>query len=183
MPDGWICLEMVNYHRAMLAFQEAVLGEEGRITPSNYNEDPVSALLRSIQKSSKVDLIFGHRLFSALLIPAVVRVAERTARAQDGTRAAALACVLERYRLAKGEYPQSLAQIEPLIGGQLPNSIIAGEPFQYRVTGIGSYVLYVPGSDGHDDGGNPFLERMNPEKQTGKDWVWTPFPSPESTRP
>ena len=77
-----------------------------------------------------------------------------------------IACGLERYRLAHGQYPDSLDALAPQFAAKLPHDIIGGQPLKYHRTANGRFVLYSVGWNGKDDGG-----------EAGKsvevsDWVW-----------
>jgi hypothetical protein len=64
--------------------------------------------------------------------------------------AAALAA--ERYRLASGEWPDSLEALVPLYMTGVPNDPFDGEPIRYLRTDAG-ITIYSIGRDGVDDGG------------------------------
>jgi len=80
-----------------------------------------------------------------------------------------IACAIERFRLARGNDPGSLDELIPQFIPALPKDIVNGEPYRYRRTEDGRFVLYSVGLDLHDDGGviDPNLKAT---KQ--KDWVW-----------
>ena len=85
------------------------------------------------------------------------------------TDLALVACALERFRLARGNYPKALAELAPEFLPGIPVEIVNGEPYRYRRTDDGSFVLYSVGTDLRDDGGV-----IDPKKKTSKqdDWVW-----------
>lgn len=93
----------------------------------------------------------------------------RAAAAQTAVDEAAIACALERYRLANGQYPESLGALVPKFISQLPNDVISGKPYKYRRTSDGQFVLYSVGWDGTDDGGMPGKTLFDDKKG---DWVW-----------
>ena len=64
-----------------------------------------------------------------------------------------MAIALERYRLAHGEYPESLDVLAPQFMAKLPHDIINGQPLHYRRTSDGQFVLYSVGWNETDDGG------------------------------
>ena len=66
---------------------------------------------------------------------------------------ARVAIALERYRLAHGEYPESLDALAPQFIAKLPHDIINGQPLHYRRTADGQFVLYSVGWNETDDGG------------------------------
>jgi hypothetical protein len=80
---------------------------------------------------------------------------------------AQIACALERYHLANGEYPATLDALTPQFIENIPHDIIGGDPLNYRATFDGKFLLYSVGwnekDDGGKDGGTDF---------TKADWVW-----------
>ena len=85
-----------------------------------------------------------------------------------------IACALERYRLAHGEYPEALSALTPQFIDTIPHDIIGGQPLHYRRTPDGKFLLYSIGWNETDDGGQP-----SPHDQFGfvtnyvqGDWVW-----------
>jgi hypothetical protein len=82
---------------------------------------------------------------------------------------AALACALERYRLANRQFPDTLDALVPRFISQLPHDVINGEPYKYRRTDDGQFILYSIGWNEKDDGGVPGKTLFD-EKEG--DWVW-----------
>jgi hypothetical protein len=83
-----------------------------------------------------------------------------------------VACALERYHLAHGEYPESLDTLAPQFVTKIPHDIINGQPLHYRRTDDGRFVLYSIGWDEKDDGGKIFLTSNGTVDQKKGDWVW-----------
>jgi len=84
----------------------------------------------------------------------------------------AVACALERYRLANGEYPETLDALQPRFIETLPHDVIGGQPLKYHPTDNGQFALYSVGWNGTDDGGavfrrNPWNMAMKVVKATG----------------
>lgn len=105
-----------------------------------------------------------------LLFPASSRPAkacELTAHSQTQINQALIACALERFRLAHGEYPEELGALVPQFLGTVPHDVIAGGPLHYRRTSKHTFVLYSVGWNRRDDGG----VRGQPRGTDG-DWVW-----------
>jgi hypothetical protein len=94
--------------------------------------------------------------------------------AQTATDQAAIACALERYRLANGQFPENLQALVPHFAAHLPNDAITGESFKYRRTDDGRFVLYSVGWNEKDDGGVPGETQFD---RTQGDWVWE-YPAP-----
>jgi len=84
------------------------------------------------------------------------------------------AMALERYRLAKGEYPEALSGLAPQFIANVPQDIFGGAPLHYRRTDVGQFVLYSVGWNEQDDGGVVvFKKGSTPEADLDQgDWVW-----------
>jgi hypothetical protein len=96
---------------------------------------------------------------------------------QARTDMARIACALERYRLAKGSYPATLAELVPAYIDAVPHDIMNGEPYHYRVNGDGTFTLYSVGWNEIDDGGKMFFKKDSPSSSSSidyekGDWVW-----------
>jgi hypothetical protein len=105
-----------------------------------------------------------------LMAPNYSRAIETTAHNQTLVNQALIACALERYRLARGEYPETLDALIPQFIGKIPHDVIGGQPPHYHRTAEGTFILYSIGWDGRDNGG----VRGSARGQTvpDGDWVW-----------
>ena len=142
-----------------------------RVSPSQI-ESNIHELGREMPTGHPVDglrAIFHHQIFAAMLLPALPRLVVRTATAQTAADQAALACALERYRLANGRFPDTLGALVPRFIPRLPHDVINGEPYRYRRTEAGQFILYSVGWNEKDDGGVPGKTLFD-EKEG--DWVW-----------
>lgn len=98
------------------------------------------------------------------------------------TAQAVIACALERHRLAKGEYPETLDSLKLANGRPLPNDVMTRQPMRYRREANGRYALWSVGFDGKDDEGKRTLDPKNPGSTRFDkadyigDWVWD-FPA------
>jgi type II secretory pathway pseudopilin PulG len=106
---------------------------------------------------------------AGMLLPALGGVVTKAATAQTAFNQAAIACALERYRLAKGHYPDTLAALAPGFISALPDDVLTGEPYKYRIMDDGRFVLYSVGWDEKDDGGVSGKRLFDEEHG---DWVW-----------
>jgi hypothetical protein len=87
---------------------------------------------------------------------------------------ARVACALERFRLAHGKYPESLASLSPEFIATLPRDLVNGEALHYRRKGDSHFIIYSVGWNERDDGGvrGKSLDwRANVDSAVG-DWVW-----------
>jgi len=107
--------------------------------------------------------------FAAHLTPVdFTRACQNTAHAQTEINQALLACALERYHLAHGEYPPILDALIPQFLIRIPHDVIGGRaPIYSRATG-GTYMLYSIGWKGIDHGG----VRGKSSPNLDGDWVW-----------
>ena len=100
--------------------------------------------------------------------------AKRFAYGQSVVDMARVACALERFRLAQGEYPETLDALQPRFIESLPHDVIGGQPLKYRRMDNGQFTLYSVGWNGTDDGG-AVVQATNPDygNESDKgDWVW-----------
>jgi hypothetical protein len=115
-----------------------------------------------------------YHLFAQMLLPAITVAKTKIAFGQTRVNEAIVACALERYRLAQGQFPDSLEPLSPRFLEKMPHDIITGAPLVYRRTPDGQFILYSVGWNEKDDGG---MVVMNQAKQpsadlTQGDWVW-----------
>jgi len=115
-----------------------------------------------------------YRVMMQMLAPSTRNSAIKMARAEAVTRMAAIACALERYRLARGAYPESLAALSPAIMAVVPLDPVNNQPFHYTKSDDGWFLLYSVGKNCIDDGG---IYRKGKEHDV-LDWPW-----PVPTRP
>jgi len=69
------------------------------------------------------------------------KMVEEMAHTQDGVEMVVLACALERYALAHGDYPEKLDALVPQFLAQLPHDVVTGGPLGYARTPDGRYKL------------------------------------------
>jgi hypothetical protein len=78
----------------------------------------------------------------------------RAASSEARRRLLVTALSLERYRLEKGAYPQSLNDLASKLLADSATDFMDGKPLRYQVTGDGHFVLYSVGLDCIDQGGD-----------------------------
>jgi len=113
-----------------------------------------------------------YGFFARMLFPAVSPAVCRFAYAQESADLARVAIALERYRLAHGNYPDSLDALAPQFMEKVPHDIINGEPLHYRRTSDGQFVLYSVGWNGTDDDGEVSVKKDGAVDIILGDWVW-----------
>ena len=170
-PAGWFDFERVNYLRFVEARLLPTLDVERRQVPPSASRE----LQQQIEglTASPGKMIFRHQLFAATMLSGVARAAQRTAFTQTGLDTATVACALQRYRLAQGQFPPTLDGLVPQFITALPHDIINGQPLRYRRTDNDHFVLYSVGWNETDDGGivGMLTTGNSPDSQIG-DWVW-----------
>jgi hypothetical protein len=164
-PTGWSYFEQLNFNRL---FQDYLLPTidvtKRQITPAATRR--LTEQLDSGLSQSELRRFLRHELFLQAFVRDFCSLPERVAFVQTGLDAAALACALERYRLAHGQFPDSLDALAPQFIDKVPHDIINGQPLKYRRTPDGQFVLYSVGWNETDDGGT-----VGQSREAG-DWVW-----------
>jgi hypothetical protein len=115
-----------------------------------------------------------YNLFPRMLLPEMTEAATKFAFGQTRVNEAIVACALEQYRLAEGQFPESLEPLTPRFLAKLPHDIITGAPLIYRRTPDGQFILYSVGWNEKDDGGTVALTHAKEPSSdlTDGDWVW-----------
>jgi len=165
-PSGWFYL---NERATALLFEAALPtaaeAEQQVISPAIYER------VRHAEGLARRPHPIPDSLWLAF-VPPLALEAMHCARVQAGVDLARTACALERYRQARGSYPEKLDGLAPQFIESLPHDIINGQPLHYRRTDAGKFVLYSVGWDGKDDGGVPEAGKLFLEVNPKGDWVW-----------
>ena len=168
MPTGWFDQNKLF----------AARGEQGWITgivsPAAHLAEPQK--YREVDESQSELFNGAGRPWNFLakeFFPALGAMAKKSAREQISVDLARTAIALERYRLARGEFPESLDALAPQFIAQVPHDVIGGQPLKYRHTRDGQFVLYSIGWNEKDDGGVMVAPKGGfvPRFEEG-DWVW-----------
>ncbi|HZL13267.1 MAG TPA: hypothetical protein VFC85_03915, partial [Verrucomicrobiae bacterium] len=142
----------------------------GTVAPHKFAEasSAVDKFLKSIGHSKS-----PYKLLAAIAIPNYSRAEQTTAHNQTMVNEAQIVCALERYRLAHGDYPETLDALSPQFMETLLHDLIGGQPLIYRPTGDGKFLLYSVGWNEKDDGGIDSSEIKNASSPFAEgDWVW-----------
>jgi hypothetical protein len=176
-PAGWLCQEQISYNRMFDDYIVTVLpNEAGRFDPVLIRAKSAAMTDELKREHRPPKAILRHRVLCNLLLPALDKAMLRACQAQTFSQLAAAACALERHRLARGSYPESLAALAPEFG-PLPADPMSGQPFRYERTADGRFRLWSIGWNGKDDGGTvaltgtPASKSRNIDFEQG-DWVW-----------
>lgn len=171
MPRGWMRLEQVNLNRA---FEQQLLSRidlaarEVRPSANPLLTQPTNQSIGQNLSSA----VIHHSVFAQMMIPSWSGFFQKAAFAQTEVDLATVACALERYRLAHGQYPETLAALSPEYIKELPHDVINGEPLKYRRAAPGHFILYSMGWNEKDDGGVMVMQKERPAQDiTQGDWV------------
>jgi ABC-type transport system involved in cytochrome c biogenesis permease component len=150
-PRAWwfeSCIQLYNAGRNAIDHVDAAAG---RIQPANNWSD-----LNGLPLDSPSTELLQQSMWPGANPGSV-------AFAQTSVNQAAVACALERFRLAKGVYPETLEQLVPALLARVPPDAVSGRPIIYQSLGEGPYILRGVGPDGTDDR----------KSKTSDDWLWT----------
>jgi len=139
---------------------------------TNRVVSPAAVQRTSVVITNELKHYSPYKILSVMYLPAISRSVTRFAITQSQTDLARVACALERFRLARGNYPETLDALAPQFIEKLPHDIINGQPLHYRRMDDGQFVLYSVGWDEKDDGGNIFFTKNGTVDREKGDWVW-----------
>ena len=124
----------------------------------------------AVQEARSVDSDhYPYTLSPADLITNYLKYSQTAARDQTLVNQALVACALERFHLAHGEYPETLGSLVPQFLAAIPHEIVGGQPLHFRRAADGTFILYSVGWDGLDHGG------ARGKTVAERDWVWPVF--------
>ncbi len=181
IPDGWFYQNQLAIIRSYVELVLPVIDEPNRVFPAKAvaNEEiikkeydggfsPYRFLIKPFLLGEEMDM-------------ALFEAERKIALGQTRVNEAIVACALERYRLANGQFPETLNAISPQFLEKMPLDVITGEPLKYRRTTDGQFVLYSVGWNAKDDVGTLAWGRgklhtnhdNSPTEDTKLgDWVW-----------
>lgn len=180
IPSGWFYQNQLRCARQMVERYLPVADVNlGIISPSATRRADAGVEADTSRHTTP------YNIAEKMLLPALGAAARKFAYGQESVDLARVACALERYRLAHGEYPESLDALASQFIAKLPHDIINGQPLRYRRTNDGpspssyghaggQFVLYSVGWNETDDGGVVALTSARtpqPDLERG-DWVW-----------
>jgi hypothetical protein len=166
-PGGWNDQTELQICQLMQHYLSAANVDLQILSPTSVR-DADAAVDVEIEHSTPLNFM------ECMLLPGLGAGAKRFAHAQSSTDLARTAIALERYRLAHGEFPESLDALAPHFMEKIPHDIINGQPLHYRRTDDGQFVLYSVGWNEADDGGMVVMtEGSSPHVDLNKgDWIW-----------
>ncbi len=112
--------------------------------------------------NTEIESLPRTRVLSSILLPALTRAAEAQARHEAQLDLMRIGLAVELYHDQIGEYPQTLEDVAPTIGGEIPLDPFTGMPFVYEphndrftlYSAMGNVVGPVPSSYNADSHGN-----------------------------
>jgi hypothetical protein len=168
VPRGWIHFEMVNHSTLLDGLVDGGWDSRHKVfhlQQVGSNEEEFKFHLELGWKA-----ILHHQVLANLTLPALTKASVRYARGQNTANQIALACAIERYRIANGTFPEKLAALVPQFIPAIPNEAVSPSPMRYSRKENG-YVLYSAGWDGRDDRGAMAAPAKQNAPEKG-DWVW-----------
>jgi tetratricopeptide (TPR) repeat protein len=166
IPAGWFYQNQYRCARVMEDYQIPLADvSQGTFSPAlaRRGEAAVTAETKTASPFNR---------FERLLLPSLNNAARRFAYGQASLNLARTAIALERYRVARGAFPESLDALTPEFIAKVPHDVIGGQPLKYRREADGSYVLYSVGWDEEDDGGEAAFNQDGTVDVQHGDWVW-----------
>jgi len=181
-PGGWFYQNQLRYCRFALQNYLPMLDVSRQLATPASARRASDAQLKEVAPLNPYNFIEYKLLFPPPPFDYLVRskLAERFAYAQSSVDLARVAIALERYRLAHGEFPESLDALAPQFIAKLPHDIINGQPLHYHRdppsqssdAASGQFVLYSVGWNETDDGGVVVLTKGGAVDINQGDWVW-----------
>ena len=125
--------------------------------PPEQRQEAADAVDARFDKTSRIHVLLH------VMMPALSRVTTIDVRAAAQLRTAQAGLAIERYRLAAGKLPDTLAELIPAYLDAVPKDPFDGKELRYKQLDTG-FVVYSIGEDGSDDGG-----KEKPRKRSGSD--------------
>lgn len=160
-PRGWVYQNVASLLKASVEIRASLFDDRMNVTPRKID---------LVHKRMEDEWAHPHlfNCLAAIAIPNYDRAMQTFAFNQTKANEAQIVCALERYRLANGRYPETLAALTPRFMEKIPPDLIGGQPLHYRPTADGKFLLYSVGWNETDDDGLPgTLADANKG-----DWVW-----------
>ena len=168
MPGGWFYQNELRYVRGVEDYYlPAIDTSQGVLSPSSMRRAETAT-------EAETHHVNGYNVFERMLLPYLSEPAISFAYGQNSVNLARVAIALERFRLARGQYPDSLDVLSPQFIVFFPHDIINGQPLHYRRTGDGQFILYSVGWNETDDNGVVITDKRSIDGVDRKqgDWVW-----------
>ena len=166
IPTGWFYQNRLRCARMVVEFYIPLADvNRGAFSPALARRG--DAVL-----SAETKTFSPFNVVERMLLPGLDNGVKKFACAQASVDLARVAIALERYRLAHGDFPESLDVLAPQFMDKIPHDIIGGQPLHYRREANGQFVLYSVGWNETDDGGVVGLTKSGAVDMNKGDWVW-----------
>lgn len=165
MPRGWFYQNMV----AITTERQKVF-EGFDVGRSLIRPRPLDEFKRDAE--TRLGHFTPYTFLAGRTVPNWTRALQTLARQQTLVNQALVACALERYHLAHGDYPDSLETLSPKLLEKIPNDLIGGQPLKYRRLAPDQFLLYSVGWNETDDGGQVPPGGTTYANYDEGDWVW-----------
>ena len=166
IPSGWFYQNQLHCARPMVEFYLPAADVSHAII------SPAAMHRADAEVTAETRRLSPYNVLERLLLPALGNAEKKFASGQAAVNLARTAIALERYRLAHGEYPETLDALAPAYIARLPHDVINGQPLHYRRTAGGQFVLYSVGWNETDDDGAVGLNKSGTANLNEGDWVW-----------
>jgi len=157
VPKGWVAQNQAALDRLYAEGLDGPIDVAGHRIDARAVDRCTAAL--QVRRSP-------YTFVALMMVPALSGQQSRVARIASGLDQARVACALERCRLARKAYPETLPELAPAFLPQVPHDLVTGAPLRYARTGEG-FRLHSVGWNGTDEGGSRAKE------PTAGDWVWS----------
>ncbi|HJW73634.1 MAG TPA: hypothetical protein VJ486_12470 [Geothrix sp.] len=156
IPAGWLRQNLLAHDRTWVeVFLPAMPPGEHRMDARILDKHHADQLERERRKEPLTPYTFIAKQSAQHFL---YQQCQRAARTQVLLDQAVIVCALERFRLAKGRYPEVLAELCPIYLTRIPEDPVGEGSYRYRRLPAGSFQLWSLGWDGKDDGGESVLE-------------------------
>lgn len=160
IPHGWY---VQQYAGLLKALDDVLLHPQG---VANYQLD-VSHYRAFMERENPLkEQWFNEIISHSPTMGIYARQVTKALQGQAMIHNMRVAIALERYRLAEGNYPATLAPLAPKFLATIPTDVVNGQPLQYRIKADGTPLIYSIGIDETDDSGHPNRDRE------AADWAW-----------
>jgi hypothetical protein len=166
IPSGWFYQNQLHCARPIEKFYLPVADVQLRTM------DPTLVRQAGAVVAKECKHIGPYDIMECMLMPALGNAAERFAYAQNSVDLARVACALERHRMARGQYPESLKALVPQYLDPLPHDVIGGAQLIYHSGADGTFQLYSIGWNQTDDGGVSVFRKDGRVDIDKGDWTW-----------
>lgn len=168
MPRGWSYQVMVRNNK-FFDWLLASLDESDKEGRTRFPESVPSSRdwLDSHPAAPGIGKI--SKMISEQSLPAFDAGCRRYFYTHTRTQETRVACALERFRHAKGEFPERLEALVPEFLNAVPEDVFDRKPLRYRRNDDGGYDLWSIGPDRKDDGGKIDPATLSDQQA---DWIW-----------